>query len=260
MPTCGRGFVVSPTPYVDWGRRCPTPSWARCDLLRRGYRGRVSDSPPEPPSRPAGQHADLLDAGRLRRVVLTVAILNFSYFFVEFAVALSAGSVSLLADSVDFLEDTAINLLIFLALGWPLARRAAMGKAMAVIILGPAAVAGWEAIQRFSDPVAPDVMPVVLASLGAIVINGTSAALLSAVRHRGGSLSRAAFLSARNDVLINVAIIAMAVVTFWTGSGWPDLILGCFIILLALHAAYEVWEVSEEERLAAKVLAGEEID
>lgn len=200
------------------------------------------------------------DAGRLRRVVLVVAVLNFAYFFVEFTVALAAGSVALLADSVDFLEDTSVNLLVFVALGWPMARRALLGKAMALVILGPAAVAGWQAVQRFSDPAAPDVAPLVLASLGAIAINGTSAWLLVSVRHHGGSLSRAAFLSARNDVLVNVAIIAMALVTLWTGSGWPDLILGCFIIALALHAAHDVWEVSEEERLAAKALAGEEID
>lgn len=211
---------------------------------------------PEHESEPDQQRAARL----LRRIVLTVAILNLSYFFVEFSVALVAGSVSLLADSVDFLEDTAVNLLIFIALGWPLAKRAVMGKAMALVILGPAAVAGWSAIQRFSEPVAPDVGPVVLASLGAIVINGTSAWLLVRVRHHGGSLSRAAFLSARNDVLINLAIIVMAFITLWTDSGWPDLILGTFIILLALHAAHEVWEVSEEERLAAKALAGEVID
>jgi Co/Zn/Cd efflux system component len=201
-----------------------------------------------------------VDAGLLRRIVLVVALLNLSYFFVEFAVALAAGSVSLLADGVDFLEDTAVNVLILTALGWPLAKRAAMGKAMALIILGPAVVAGWEAVQRFSEPRAPDVAPVVLASLGAIAVNGTSAWLLARVRHHGGSLSRAAFLSARNDVLVNVAVIVMAGVTLWTDSGLPDLILGCCIIALALHAAHEVWEVSEEERLAAKALAGEAID
>ena len=201
-----------------------------------------------------------VEARQLRRAVLIVATLNFAYFFVEFGVALAAGSVSLLADSVDFLEDTAINLLIFVALGWALARRALAGKAMALIILGPAALAGWTAIHRFADPVAPDVLPLVLASLGAIAINGTSAWLLTSVRHAGGSLSRAAFLSARNDVLVNVAIIAMGVVTLWTRSGWPDLTLGSFIILLAIHAGYEVWEVSEEERLAARALAGERID
>ena len=154
--------------------------------------------------------ADLLAARHLRRVVLVVAALNFGYFFVEFGVALAAGSVSLLADSVDFLEDTAVNLLIAVALGWSLARRAAMGKAMALIILGPASVAGWEAIQRFAEPVAPHVGPVVLASLGAIAVNGVSAWLLVRVRHHGGSLSRAAYLSARNDVLVNLAVIAMA--------------------------------------------------
>lgn len=200
------------------------------------------------------------DELRLRRVVLTVALLNFGYFFVEFAVALVAGSISLLADSVDFLEDTSVNLLIFVALGWPLAKRAVMGKAMAVVILGPAALAAWEVVQRFGEPRAPEFLPLLLASIGAIAINGTSAWLLAKVRHHGGSLSRAAFLSARNDVLVNLAIIAMAAVTVWTGSGWPDLVLGCFIILLALHAAHEVWEVSEEERLAAKALAGEAID
>ena len=211
------------------------------------------------PGRHEGRVAHL-DAGRLRRTVLVVAGLNFAYFFVELTVALAAGSVSLLADSVDFLEDTAINLLIAAALAWPLARRAVAGKAMAVVILGPAGLAAWTAVRRFPDPTAPDVVPLVLVSLGAIAVNGTSAAILARVRAAGGSLSRAAFLSARNDVLVNVAIIAMAVATLWTRSGWPDLVLGCVIILLALHAAAEVWEVSEEERLAARALAGEPID
>lgn len=126
---------------------------------------------------PAAQQGDeQIGADRLRKVVLVVAALNLTYFFIEFVAALSAGSVSLSADSVDFLEDTAVNLLIFVALGWPMARRAAMGKAMALIILGPAAVATWLAIQRFSDAsAAPDVAPVVLVSVGAIAVNGTSA-------------------------------------------------------------------------------------
>ncbi|WP_245750183.1 cation transporter [Nocardioides terrae] len=211
--------------------------------------------PVDPEDRPER----LPDVARLRRTVLVVAVLNFGYFFVELAVALTAGSVSLLADSVDFLEDTAVNLLILMALGWPLARRAVLGKAMAVVILAPASVAGWQTVGRFADPQTPDVVPLVLASLGAIAVNGTSAWLLAGSRHRGGSLSTAAFASARNDVLVNVAIIAMGLLTLWVDSGWPDLVLGCCILALALHAAWEVWEVSEEERLAAKALAGEDI-
>ena len=59
----------------------------------------------------------------LRRAVLVVALLNLAYFGVEFAVALAIGSVSLFADSVDFLEDASINLLIFVALTWSAPRR-----------------------------------------------------------------------------------------------------------------------------------------
>ncbi|MET0313621.1 MAG: cation transporter, partial [Hansschlegelia sp.] len=58
------------------------------------------------------------DDQALRKVVALVAGLNLAYFGVEFSVALSIGSVSLFADSVDFLEDASVNLLILLALGW----------------------------------------------------------------------------------------------------------------------------------------------
>ena len=64
---------------------------------------------------------------KLRKVVITVAILNLAYFVIEFAVALMIGSVSLFADSVDFLEDASINLLIAAALGWSAPSRARLG-------------------------------------------------------------------------------------------------------------------------------------
>lgn len=51
-------------------------------------------------------------AWSLRIAVIIVAVLNLTYFGVEFAVALAIGSVSLFADSVDFLEDASLNFLI----------------------------------------------------------------------------------------------------------------------------------------------------
>lgn len=197
---------------------------------------------------------------RLKRAVLLVAGLNLGYFFVEFTVALAIGSVSLFADSVDFLEDTAINLLIFLALGWSLHRQALAGKAMAVFILVPALAAAWQAVIKFINPEPPDPLSLVVTAGGAVIVNLACSLILIRFRHHGGSMSTAAFLSARNDVLINLAIIAMGVLTLWTVSGWPDLVLGTFIVLLNLRAAKEVWEAAEEERLAAKALAGEDID
>lgn len=211
---------------------------------------------------PQGGVADLSPlVGAMKRAVAIVAGLNFAYFWVEAAVALAIGSVSLFADSVDFLEDTAINLLILLAFSWSLRARAMVGKLMALVLLVPAGAAAWQAWQKLSgdSPEAPAVLPLVLAALGAIVVNGISAWLLARFRAHGGSLSRAAYLSARNDVLVNLAIIAMGLLTLVTRSAWPDIVLGLGIILIAGYSAWEVWEVSEEERLTAKALAGEQI-
>ena len=47
----------------------------------------------------------------------------------------------------------------------------------------------------------------------------------------------------------------MGLLTAWTRSGWPDLVLGVLVIALGLHAAWEVWEAAGDERLAAKELA-----
>ncbi len=202
-----------------------------------------------------------IDPARLRglkRTVLIVALLNFGYFFVEGAVALAIGSVSLFADSVDFLEDTAVNLLIFVALGWPLAHRAKAGKVMAGVILVPALAALWQAVAKFQNPEAPDPLSLVLTAGGAVVINTICAVLLLGQRDHGGSMTRAAWLAARNDVVINLGIIAMGVLTLTlVPNGWPDLILGMGIVVLNFGAAREVWEVAEEENLAAKALAGE---
>ena len=197
-------------------------------------------------------------ASGLRRAVLIVAALNLAYFFVEATVALTIGSVSLFADSVDFLEDTAVNLLIFIALGWPLARRATMGKVMAIIILLPAVAALWQAIAKFQQPDAPDPMSLILTAGGAVVVNTICSVILLRHRDHGGSMTKATWLAARNDVIVNIGIIIVGVITLVVvRNGWPDLILGLGIIALNARAAWEVWEVAEEENLAAKALAGE---
>ena len=99
-----------------------------------------------------------------------------------------------------------------------------------------------------------------LTALWAALINGFCAWLLVRVRHAGGSLSRAAYLSARNDVVVNLLIVAVAAVTALTGSGWADLLLGLVIVAIGVHSAAEVWEVASEEHLAARALAGEDVD
>lgn len=188
-----------------------------------------------------------------RRTVAVVAILNLAYFGVEFTTAQRIGSVSLFADSIDFLEDASINLLIVVALGMSKLWKARVGMALAGILLIPAAVTLWTAWQKLLEPVAPDPLPLSLVGLGALVVNLTCALLLVRFRTDRGSLSRAAFLSARNDASANVAIIVAGLVTaFVFRSAWPDLIVGLGIAAINADAAREVFAAARTERFEAQ--------
>ncbi len=219
----------------------------------------------------------------LRRTARVVVALNLAAFAAESAVALHAGSVSLFADSIDFLEDASIGLLLLLALGWAARPRAAMGMALAGVLLLPGAATLWTACGRLAGlvpaawvpgswpaglPAAPWLVPpwlsgaaawsgtaagpapapVLLAGAGALAVNLACAGLL--VRHRagGGSLARAAFLSARNDVAGNLAVVAAGGLTAAWPSAWPDLAAGLGIAALNAGAAHEVWTAARAER------------
>jgi Co/Zn/Cd efflux system component len=149
----------------------------------------------------------------LRIVVIIVAVLNLAYFGVEFAVALAIGSVSLFADSVDFSEDASVNFLIAIAIGWTATSRARVGMALAGVLFIPGLATLWTAWEKFLVPLPPAPLPLSLAGGGALVVNLLCALMLVQFRAHSGSLTRAAFLSARNDVLANVAIIAAGFVT-----------------------------------------------
>jgi Co/Zn/Cd efflux system component len=118
----------------------------------------------------------------MRRIVRLVAILNLTYFGVEFAVALAIGSVSLFADSIDFLEDTALNFLVLLALDRNTRYRARMGMVLAGVLLVPGVATLWTAWRKFTVPVPPSPLPLSLAGAGALLVNLSCAIMLARYR------------------------------------------------------------------------------
>lgn len=176
---------------------------------------------------------------RYRRVLWIALIINAAMFAVELAGGLRAGSVSLLADSVDFFGDAAnygISLLVLgMALTWR--ARAALFKgltmgAFGVFVLGKAA---WSA----AAGAVPE--PATMAAIGllALVANVSVAAMLYAWRD-GDANMRSVWLCSRNDAIGNIAVLAAALGVFGTGSGWPDLAVAAVMGLLALTAARSV--------------------
>lgn len=198
-----------------------------------------------------------LTGTRLRRDLKIVVILNLSFFAIELFAAAVAGSVSLAADSADFLEDASLNLLVLTALRWTARVRARLGLALAALLLAPGLATLVLALTRLRAETLPAAGVTGLTGLGALGVNGLCAVLLARHRASGGSLTAAAFLSARNDVIANLAIIAVGALTAVVPSIWPDLVAGLGIGLLNAGAARAVFIAARRERGEARGAAAD---
>lgn len=187
-----------------------------------------------------------------RRAVSLVAILNLAYFGVEFIVALNIGSVSLFADSIDFLGDTTVNLLVLVALGWSAHKQSHVGMLLAGFLLIPGIATLWMAWNKIGFPVPPDPIFLSLTGAGALAVNVLCTFILATFRKHQSSFTKMAYLSARNDAIASIAIIAAGIATAIMPSVWPDLIVGLGILVMNLGAAREVFFTARKEHADAK--------
>ena len=182
-----------------------------------------------------------------RRTLIIVALLNLAYFLIEFSAAVKINSVSLFADSIDFLEDTFVNLLIFFSYLMTSTLRPKISKVLVIIILLPGLTALWAAWEQVMRPSMPEAFELTLVGLGALLINFTCTIILMRFRKNDESLTKAAFLSARNDVLSNLTIITAGLTIMIYPSIWPDLIAGIIVFSINFDAAYKVYKTANTE-------------
>ena len=183
----------------------------------------------------------------LRGTLIIVALLNLAYFFIELFAAIKINSVSLFADSIDFLEDTFVNLLILFSFLISSTLRPKLSKILAIVILLPGLTALWAAWEQIVRPLPPEAFKLTLVGFGALLTNITCTIILMKFRKKNKSLIKAAFLSARNDVLANLIIIAAGIIIMIYPSIWPDLIAGLVIFLINFDAAYKVYQIASTE-------------
>ncbi len=187
-----------------------------------------------------------------KKAVLLVAVLNLLYFFIEFIAALNIRSVSLLADSIDFIEDASINFLIFFAISLTLAKKAKVSIILSIIMLLPGLTALWAIWQQVLYQEPPRPIELSLVAFGALIVNCLCTLLLIRFKNFSGSLTRGAFLSARNDALANLAIIFTGIITYYYSSIWPDIIVGIFIAYIRTESALEIYNRAMKELKLSK--------
>ncbi len=171
-----------------------------------------------------------------RRALALAAAINFVLFFIEVAGAIYANSIALMADAIDFLEDTITYLMAIAVIGLPVRARAAFGGFTAFLMFVPGVWIAWKTIDQLLYGFAPAPLPMGAIGLLALAANLYCAFILLPHR-KGDSAHQSVWLSTRNDTIADVAIVLAAVVTAFTGSVLPDVIVGLGIAGLNLWAA-----------------------
>lgn len=188
-----------------------------------------SCSAPEPKSPAPG----------FRRALWIALWVNLAMFVVEGWASLSSGSVSLMADAIDFFGDSAnyILSLTVLSMGMLWRGRAAMVKGITMTVFG--LVVWARAVWVVQAGITPE--PITMGAVGllALTANVGVAVLLFKFRE-GDSDMRSVWLCSRNDAISNMAVMVAALGVFGTGTAWPDLFVAAIMGTLAITAGISV--------------------
>jgi cation diffusion facilitator family transporter len=187
---------------------------------------------------------------RYRRILWIALVVNAGMFVVELISGWHAGSVSLLADAVDFFGDAgnyAVSLFVLgLAPVWR--SRTALAKGFIMGTYGLFVLAS--AVIHFVSGVVPQASTMGTIGFLALLANASVAALLYAYRE-GDANMRSVWLCSRNDAIGNIAVMLAALGVYGTGSGWPDILVAILMGTLGLTGAWAVVRHARHELTTA---------
>lgn len=178
-------------------------------------------------------------AEREMGVLKWLLAINGIMFVVEIVVGWWAQSTGLIADSLDMFADAAVYGVALYAVGHSaqMKLRAAHFSGWLQVILALGALS--EVVRRFLYGSEPDSNLMMLFGLVALAANVLCLALIT--KHReGGVHMKASWIFSANDVIANLGIILAGALVAWTGSRYPDLIIGFLIAGVVLNGAHRI--------------------
>ncbi len=181
-----------------------------------------------------------------RKVLWIAFALNFPLFVLEVWQGLGADSTSLLADSMDFLSDSASYLITLYVLTKPLKTRSHAALFKASMMLALAVLALGQGVHNIISGSVPAYLTMGWVGTLALIANITTAAVLYNSRDRDSNMS-SVWLCSRNDALANIFILIAAGLVFATGTIWPDLAVALAIAYLETTSAIKIIKHAKSE-------------
>lgn len=185
------------------------------------------------------QRRDAEQSSRQADVLKWLLAINAVMFLVELGSGWLAQSTGLIADSLDMFADAAVYSVALFAVGravaWQVRAAHFAGVLQLILALGALAEVG----RRFFYGSEPQSLSMMGIGLLALVANVACLWLISGHRD-GGAHMRASWIFSANDVLANLGVIVAGALVAWTGSPYPDLLIGSVVGLLVLNAARRI--------------------
>jgi Co/Zn/Cd efflux system component len=187
----------------------------------------------------AGMPTPEAQGGAEARTLWAVLAINAVMFGVELCGGLLVQSTGLLADSLDMFADAAVYGLSLYAVGRSISHKVRAARVSGFLQLVLALGALFEVTRRAFQGSEPEPTGMLGVAALALVANVTCLVLVS--RHReGGAHMKASYIFSTNDVLANLGVIVAGALVAWTGSRFPDLVVGAIIGLLVLSGAVRI--------------------
>jgi Co/Zn/Cd efflux system component len=165
-----------------------------------------------------------------------VLAINAVMFGVELASGIAAGSVSLVADSLDMLGDSLVYGFSIYAVAHGAREKALSALLKGGIMLAFGVIVLAQALYKALHPETPVVELIGGIGLLALAANGLCLALLWS--HRDDDINMSSvWLCSRNDIIANVSVLIAAVGVWRLGSAWPDVVVGAGLAALFFKSA-----------------------
>ena len=170
--------------------------------------------------------------------------INAAFFVGELAAGLLAGSMGLVADSLDMLADASVYALSLAAVGGTALRKKRVARWSGYLQLGLAFLGLVEVGRRFAvGEGAPDFTTMMV--VAALALLGNVATLLILRRARTGEAHvEASWIFTSNDIKVNGLVIASGALVWAAASAVPDLVAGGLIFLIVANGARRILALS----------------
>ncbi len=176
---------------------------------------------------------------RQRGTLLLVLGINALMFFIISAAALYGKSTALIADSLDNLGDALTYGLSLYVVSKSVTVKAKVALFKGVLILLAALVVAGQIVYKLFVPSVPLFEVMGIFSLLGLVANSLCLFFLWRHRHEDVNMS-SVWECSRNDIASNLSVLLAAGAVWYTGSGWPDILIALALVVLLVRSAIRV--------------------